>query len=238
MSSEVATETTARVLEPVTAEKTLGERGFELSQREALALSHSSLVPTEYQGNVPNCLIAMNLAKRIGIDPMMVMQNLDVIHGRPSFRASFLIACVNMCGRFSPLRYRVEGDGDSMTCVAFATEKETGEIVEGPMVSMTMAKAEGWSTKKGSKWQTMPDLMIRYRAAAFFARTTAPEITLGLHTADELEDIRPAPASERPSAMSATEALDNAVDVTPEPEPEPEVQDEPPMDDLGDEGKW
>ncbi len=185
------------------------ERMFALAQREAKALSTSSLVPKEFAGNVSNCLIAMNLAKRIGADPLMVMQNLDVIHGRPSFRASFLIACVNMCGRFTPLRYRIEGEGMEKNCVAYATDKETGELIEGPPVSLQMAHDEGWSTKAGSKWKTMPDLMLRYRSAAFFARTTAPELTMGLHTTEEMVDVHsvsPAAAAEE-SVQAATEAL-------------------------------
>ena len=122
------------------------ERAFALAQREATALENSDLVPTSFQGNVANCLIAINLAKRIGADPLMVLQNLDVIHGRPSFRATFLIACLNQCGRFTPLRYRIEGEGDEKTCTAIANDKETGEEYEGPPVSMAMAKAEGWPT--------------------------------------------------------------------------------------------
>ena len=185
------------------------ERMFALAQREAKALSMSSLVPKEFSGNVSNCLIAMNLARRIGADPLMVIQNLAVIHGRPSFGASFLIACINACGRFTPLRYKIEGEGMEKSCIAYAIDKETGDVIEGPPVSLQMAKDEGWSTKAGSKWKTMPDLMLRYRAAAFFARTTAPEITMGLHTSEEMVDIHavsPAAAAEE-SVQAATEAL-------------------------------
>lgn len=194
------------------------ERMFALSQREAVALSKSGLVPKEFQGNVSNCLIAFNLAKRIGADPLMVMQNLDVIHGRPSFRATFLIACLNQCGRFTPLRYRITGEGDERTCIAVANDIETGEEYEGPPVSIAMAKAEGWATKNGSKWKTMPDLMLRYRAAAFFARTTAPEVAMGLYTSDELSDIQPGRPERGSSAQAAADALANAKDITPESE--------------------
>ena len=202
---------------------TANEREFALSQRQATALAKSDLVPKEFKGKVANCLLTLNLAGRIGADPLMVMQNLDVIHGRPAFRATFLIACLNQCGRFTPLRYRIEGDGMERTCTAIANDKETGEEYEGPPVSIQMAHDEGWATKNGSKWKTMPDLMLRYRAAAFFARTTAPEVAMGLYTADELHDIDTTPNGA--SAQSATEALENARDVTPPAEPEDESQE-------------
>lgn len=219
MAMTQTTETTAQLV------PTNEERAFALSQREATAFANSSLVPKEFAGNVANCLIALNLAKRIGADPLMVVQNLDVIHGRPSFRATFLIACLNQCGRFTPLRYRITGEGDDRTCVALANDKQTGEEYEGPPVSIGMAKAEGWLSKNGSKWKTMPDLMLRYRAAAFFARTTAPEVAMGLYTSDEIEDLG-GPRSNGQTAQSAAEALANARDVTPAPDAEPELEDE------------
>ena len=164
---------------------------FELVQRQAKMLASSTLIPKEFQGNMSNCAIGLNIAKRLGADPFMVLQNIDVIHGRPSFRATFLIAMVNASGRFSPIKFKLEGDGADRTCYAYATDKASGETVEGPVVSMAMAKAEGWSTKSGSKWLTMPELMLRYRSAAFFARLYAPDITLGMQTAEEVEDIAP-----------------------------------------------
>lgn len=164
---------------------------FELVQRQAKMLASSTLVPKEFQNNMANCAIGLNIAKRLGADPFMVLQNIDVIHGRPSFRATFLIAMVNASGRFSPIKFKLEGEGQDRTCYAYATDKSSGETVEGPVVSMAMAKAEGWSTKSGSKWLTMPELMLRYRSAAFFARLYAPDITLGMQTAEEVEDAPP-----------------------------------------------
>jgi hypothetical protein len=160
---------------------------FELAKQQAKALSSSTLVPKEFQGNPANCLIALNMAQRLKADPFMVMQSLDIIHGRPSFRAQFLIAMVNSSGRFTPLQFRMTGEGATRACVAHC-QTIKGEAVEGPEISMAMAKAEGWLTKSGSKWQTMPELMLRYRAAAFFARLYAPDITLGMATTEELRD--------------------------------------------------
>jgi hypothetical protein len=181
---------------------------FEMLQRQAKMFSSSSLVPKDFQGNIANCAIGINIAKRLGADPFMVLQNIDIIHGRPSFRATFLIAMVNAAGRFEPLQFRMEGDEGkpSRSCVAWTKSKPDGTPLEGPKITLEMAKAEGWSTKNGSKWLTMPELMLRYRAAAFFARLYAPDITLGMMTADEAVDIQ----QERdvtPAIIPATKAL-------------------------------
>jgi hypothetical protein len=163
---------------------------FEGAQRMAQLLCASALVPEGFRGkeNIPNCLIALEMAQRIGASPMAVMQNLHVIHGRPSWSSSFIISALNSCGRFSPLRFEMNGEGDKRTCKAWATDK-TGERLEGPEISIDMAKAEGWYGKNGSKWKSMPELMLRYRAAAFFGRLYAPDVLNGMHAAEEVADI-------------------------------------------------
>lgn len=164
---------------------------FEMLQRQAKMFASSSLVPKEFQGNIANCAIGIGIAKRLGADPFMVLQNVDIIHGRPSFRATFLIAMVNSSGRFEPLQFKMEGTEGAAdrSCIAWAKSKDDGTALEGPKITIQMAKAEGWSTKAGSKWLTMPELMLRYRAAAFFARLYAPDITLGMMTAEEAHDL-------------------------------------------------
>ncbi len=163
--------------------------GFELIQRQATLLSKSDLVPKEFKNNIPNCTIALEMAVRIGASPMAVMQNLYIVHGKPSWSSQFIIAAINSTGNFTPLRFQIEGEGKNKSCFAWATEKGTGETLTGPAVTMEMADKEGWLNKSGSKWKTMPDLMMRYRAATFFGRLYAPEILMGMQTQDEVVDI-------------------------------------------------
>jgi hypothetical protein len=167
---------------------------FETAQREAKALASSDLVPTAYKNNVANTLLAMEVASRVGASPLAVMQNLHIVQGRPSWSASFLIACVNSCGRFSPLRFETRGGDDASkkeyAVRAISTDKESGKDCIGAWVTWPMAEAEGWSKKSGSKWLTMPEQMFMYRAAAFWSRVFAPEISLGMHTSDEVEDVK------------------------------------------------
>lgn len=190
---------------------------FEMLQRQAKMFASSSLVPKEFCGNLANCAIGINIAKRLGADPFMVLQNIDVIHGRPSFRATFLIAMVNAAGRFDPLQFKLEGTEGKLdrSCVAWTKSKADGAILEGPKITLEMAKVEGWSTKNGSKWLTMPELMLRYRAAAFFARLYAPDITLGMMTAEEAidtteRDVTPQNATESKLFQRETPAITSA----------------------------
>lgn len=166
---------------------------FELLQRQAKMFNESSLVPDNFRGpqNFGNACIALEMAVRINASPLMVMQNLYVVYGNPSWSSKFLIATFNQCGRFEAIKYKETGKKgtDSQGIIAYTREKGSDEIIAGPEVTIAIAKAEGWYDKKGSKWKTMPDQMLRYRAAAWLIRTTAPEISMGLQTADEIIDV-------------------------------------------------
>lgn len=91
-----------------------------------------------------------------------------------------------------------------MSCYAWVEEKGSVDpegkpvILKSSVISVEMAVKEGWYQKNGSKWQTMPEQMLRYRAASFFGRVYAPELLMGL--------------------KSEEEERDSIVDVTPEPE--------------------
>lgn len=165
-------------------------QSFELIQRVAKGLASSELVPKAYQGNIPSCMIALDMAQRIGAAPLMVMQNLYIVHGNPGWSSKFLIATVNACGRYSSMRYEWKGvpGAKDYGCRAWSIERETGERLDGIWVTWEMVRAENWDTKNGSKWKTMPDQMFVYRAAAFWQRAYAPELAMGLSTAEEIED--------------------------------------------------
>lgn len=198
-------------------------RQFEVTQRMAKMYSESTIVPEVYKGNVGNCAIALDMAMRMKVNPLMVMQNLDIVRGKPSFSSKFLIATVNISGRFTSLKFKKkilgkvgvikyrdnvwdasikknrqvikDFDGsnlDNIECVAFAKDLSTGEVLESDPVSISLAVQEGWYTKDGSKWVTMPMLMLSYRAAAFWTRLYCPEISMGFLTKEEIDDIQEA----------------------------------------------
>jgi len=163
---------------------------FEAAQRIAKMLATATMIPEHFRNNLGNCLIALNLAERFNADPFMVFQNVYIVHGKPGLEAKLVIALVNQCGKFTPLEYDFERDsnGKAMSCTAYATHRETGKVLE-QTVTWEMVKAEGWHSKKGSKWLTMPELMFQYRSAAFFARVYCPEVILGMQTVDEIFDF-------------------------------------------------
>lgn len=203
---------------------------FQDAMNAADLLARSSIVPDLYryvdsngqQNNnaAANCLVALNMAQRTGNDPLLIMQNLYVIKGRPTWSSQYVIAAINGCGRFTALNYEIKDLGEKevsyysdkvkikdVSCVAWAIEKTTGARVESIPITIEMAVKEGWYTKKDSKWKTMPDQMLRYRAAAFFGRIYAPEILMGIYPKDEVEDfidVTPEPVAQASPAVAQT----------------------------------
>lgn len=161
---------------------------FEHAQRVGKMLASSTMIPDHFKNNIGNCVIALNFAERVGIDPFMAMQKMYVIHGKPGIEAQLAIALINRSGIFGPLQYDAKGEGMKKECTAYAMHLETKKELRGQTVSMEMVKAEGWYDKKGSKWKTMPDLMFKYRSAMFFARLYCPEALLGMYSKEELQD--------------------------------------------------
>ena len=160
-------------------------QSFESAQRIAASLADSALVPNAYRGQagLPNCIVAIEIADRMGMSPFQVMQNLNVIHGRPSWSSQFIIGLIQGCGRFESFSYSEKAD----SCQCLAILKTTGEQVSGPKITLDMAKREGWT--KNSKWSTMPQTMLRYRAASAFGRFHIPDLILGIQSVEENEVI-------------------------------------------------
>ena len=160
-------------------------QSFESAQRIAASLADSALVPNAYRGQagLPNCIVAIEIANRMGMSPFQVMQNLNVIHGRPSWSSQFIIGLIQGCGRFEGFTYQETAD----SCQCLATLKTTGEQVSGPKITLDMAKREGWT--KNTKWSTMPQTMLRYRAASAFGRFHISDLILGIQSVEENEVI-------------------------------------------------
>lgn len=153
--------------------------------------SQSKLVPEAYQSKPMDCAIAVDIANRMGVSPMFVMQNLWVVRGVPSWSGQACMGIIKACGRYKNVKYNMTGDKDKDTwgCYVSAIENVSGDEIRGAEVTISMAKKEGWYSKSGSKWQTMPEMMLRYRAATFFARLYCPNELMGFKTSDEVDDI-------------------------------------------------
>lgn len=190
---------------------------FELEQRKAKAFVATDFFPTHLRkgnetANIGTAIIVLDLAQRMNIGALEVAQSIYIIHGKPSFETKFLVARLNSSGLLKGrLQTIVSPDGNSAHCEAI--DAQTGQLLKGTTITMEMARREGWLSKNGSKWQTMPELMMKYRAQSFFINEFFPEVKYGLKTSDEVEDIvtfEPNEQSKTPPKAGLNELLSSS----------------------------
>ena len=177
---------------------------FNQLLRAAQMLSQTSIIPQSYQNKPQDCFVAIEMANRMGVSPMVVMQNMYVVKGKPSWAGQACTMLINSCGKFKDVKHVYTGEKGKPNrgCYVTATRISDGSQVDGVEVTMQMAQAEGWTSN--SKWRNMPELMLAYRASAFFARVYCPEAMMGVQTAEEVYDADSTPIN---AAASLTAAL-------------------------------
>lgn len=218
---------------------------FAVRSEIARALSKTCFIPEAFRGKPEDCLVALDMAARLELNPIAVFSDIYVIDNRASFSSKFLIALVNRSGRFSRIQYEegIDGEADvtfsgwgeqrgqrktwkekvpNYFATASFTELASGEVFTSPRVDLRFAEKNGWVSKNGSKWQTMPEIMCRYRAASILIKSVCPEIVMGLEWADDLADAR----EEKPAARRVEVSRQSApaLNAPPAGESEPVVE--------------
>lgn len=210
MNAIVSTESTA--LAPVASEML---QKWKLAQK----IASSKMIPVSFQNKPEDVFVAMEMAESLNTSVFIVMPNLHLIQGKPSFASVFIQAQLNKSrlikGR---LHFDYKGQGNDLVCTAWAIDRETDERLEAK-VSMAMAIAEGWTTKAGNKYKNMPEQMLSYRATSMFVRRYYSEVMLGFSTVEEAMSLPTQTVDEEVIDFSTTPPSDDVdfSDVTPTP---------------------
>ena len=204
--NEIITYEQTQVLPSVYSDVDLYQQFFKMAE----GLSKTDLVPDNYKNKPENCLIAIDTARQIGAkNPLFVMQNLYIVKGKPSWSGQYCSALVYT--NFKNVKVNRMGDKNTnnLQGIFITATNKNGENCRGSVVTLEMAQKEGWINKQGSKWQTMPEQMLIYRAFAFFARAYCPDKLLGMHDEFEIQDITP---PDNTKAKSLEDKLNNVIE--------------------------
>lgn len=163
---------------------------FSDNWRIASQYSKSDLVPETYKNKPENVIIALGMSQKTGFDVFTIMQNLSIVRGKATWSGSFCRTLIESTGLYKDIDLVEVGkrEDDTWGYYAQAVRKSDGKIVKGATVTIGMARAEAWIAKN-TKWKSMPELMLQYRATAFFARVYASSAINGLQTAEEVDDV-------------------------------------------------
>jgi hypothetical protein len=160
---------------------------FDHLWRVAKAFSMSGMVPAHFQGKPESCMVALMYAQQLGEHPMVMFQEVTVINGRPETSARFAIARANKSGLLAgPITWKARGQGETLEVQASAVLRQTGEEIAAT-VSMREAVADGWT--RNSKYKSIPEQMLRWRAATRLINLYIPEVLFGLRVKDEIDPV-------------------------------------------------
>lgn len=149
-------------------------------------IARSNLLPRQYQNNPANVLLALEYGNALGISPVVAMQQIHVIEGKPSASAQLIGGLVRNAGH----KLRVEFDDKTMTATATVIRSDDPDYRFTAVWTMDRAKAANL-TGKGN-WKTYPAAMLKARAITEVARDACPEALFGVaYTAEELNGDAP-----------------------------------------------
>lgn len=173
----------------VKQEPTTELSSFSDNWKIATQIAKSDIVPDNFKNKPQNVVIALSLANRMKLEPFTVMQNMSMIKGKVSWSGSFCRTLIERSGKYKnlELNYIGEKGKDNYGCYLSATRISDGKRINGPEVTIAMAKAEKWTSNP--KWATLTDLMLAYRCQSYFCRIHCPETMSGIYTTEEIEDI-------------------------------------------------
>jgi hypothetical protein len=193
--SDTAVATTAASPPAPAAPKTpvhIGTKGLQLHDLDSLYrfanyVSKSGLAPKGMES--PEAIfVAVQMGMELGISPMMALQNIGVINGRPGVFGDLPLALVRNSGLLEEYREEEIGKPSDDTWGFKCTVRRVGCTPKSETFTVADAKRAGLWGKAGP-WTQWPKRMLKFRARGFLLRDEFGDVLKGVKTVDELEEM-------------------------------------------------
>lgn len=170
----------------------------------ARKLSAAGLLPDSFREQPANVLVGMEIAAALEMAPIVVINELAVIGGKPSFSAKFMRSLVRRAGH----RLRESFTDGVARCVIVRSDDPEWEHT----ATWDEAKARQHNYWGKGHWNKNPELMLKNRALSECVREACPEVLGGVsYTPDEVQDFVPA-ARQQPRPAAAGGGPDSIVE--------------------------
>jgi len=165
---------------PARVEPSLPER-----QEYARVLAESGLLPAQYRKQPANVLYAIEFGRALGVEPIVAINQVHLIEGKPSASAALISSLVRKAGH--RLRVWVERNQQGHLAKAVATIVRHDDPEFEFRSEWTMARAQAAGVTGKSVWKNYPEAMLKARAITEVAREACEEALNGIgYTAEEL----------------------------------------------------
>ena len=153
--------------------------------RLATAIAKSGMAPRDM--TTPEKLtVAILHGLEIGIPPMMAVNKIAVVNGRPTLWGDAVPAILLSRGFRIREEFENGPGGRAAVCTVI---RPNGDAIERTF-SEADAKVAGLWGKQGP-WKQYPDRMLQMRARSLAARDGAADALSGLYLAEEMQDVTP-----------------------------------------------
>lgn len=192
----------ARPLDGETAPARFGNKAVPLVPQDfpavmevAHVLHASGMAPRDFNNPQKICVAIMH-GLEVGMPPMMALQTIAVVNGRPSLFGDGALALVRASGLLHQIAEEMEREGPMdpkdpwKGAYASCTVKRTDDPkARNFKFSVSDAKRAGLWGKSGP-WTQYPKRMLAMRARAYALRDVFPDVLRGLRFAEELVDVQ------------------------------------------------
>jgi hypothetical protein len=187
----------------------------------ALAKGDPAAVAKQRAGAIANGTGAVMAGAELGLSPMQALNNVIVIHGRPSLYAETMVALVQAAG------HEIWTEESTDTKAVVCGRRVGSDKVERGEMTFERARKAGW-VAKNTNYVSNPMAMLYARAASIACRRTAPEVLKGIAAFEDVLDVQqpPRPAVAVRAPVTVAEITGGQPD-DPEPEPEDVPADTP-----------
>ena len=159
--------------------------------RIAQLITRSGMAPYGIDTPEKAAVIIMHGAE-VGLSPMVALQSIAVINGKPALYGDGLLAVVRRSGlldRITEATHEGGTDGEFARC----TVTRGGQRVTRDFSKKQAIVAGLWGKRSQggapTPWVTYPSRMLQMRARAFALRDVFPDVLKGLGSREEMEDV-------------------------------------------------
>lgn len=214
---------------------------MEEAWKYAEMLAKSQFVPTAFQSNqkngdqTANVFFACQYGARLGLDPLLAVQNIAVVNGKPAVYGDLMLAICQASPQFEYCTETFDANVNEWTCKCKRKSSPSATVRTFSLNDAVLAhyitlgangeikkqkwdyKTNAWTDDKFSPWVTNPKRMLQMRARSFALRDTFADVLKGIACREEVVDIVPevdvvvAPKVEDKAVVNKSESIKNKI---------------------------
>lgn len=153
----------------------------------AVSFASSMFCPKVYQGKPDDVYLAMAYGAQIGLNPLLAVQNIAVVNGRPSVYGDALTAIVMGHPETQFYEDGYKADGTAYCKITRKGRSSTAGITVYREFSEAMARKAGLWGK--DIWAKYPERMLLWRAKGNAIRDLYADVLMGMWSVEEARDM-------------------------------------------------